>query len=59
MTTKRINNMDSRFRGNDDNFVARIERSEIREQTVILPPISPDFASLYPGYRINRGCING
>ena len=57
MTTKRINNMDSRFRGNDDNFVARIERTtagmqEVEQRMEQLP-------SEIRGDRVYRGCING
>ena len=37
-------------------FVARIERSEIREQTINLPLVSPDFAALYgPGQPLDPG----
>ena len=28
-----------------------MKRSEIREQTINLPLVSPDFAALYPGYK--------
>jgi hypothetical protein len=58
--------MDSRFRGNDDNFVARMKRSGIRGYRWQIRSLFPDSAALHPGYKdciykgyFYRGCING
>ena len=55
----------SRFRGNDDNFVARMKRSGIRGYRWQIRSLFPDFAALHPGYKdciykgyFYRGCIN-